>query len=346
MNLSILNLLPIKQGGNAKEAIDAAIRLAKFAEDIGIKRYWVAEHHNMQNLASSATQLIIAHILEHTKSLRVGSGGVMLPNHSPYSIAEQYATLETLFPNRVDLGLGRAPGTDQETAAVLRRGAREIEFDMQINELMDYFNAKRAVKAYPKVDKIPPIYILGSSIYSAYVAAEFGLPYAFASHFAPRALEKAVEIYRQNFKPSQFLATPYVIAGANVIIAQSGELAKSLATTQTQFFLNVVTGEKEYLQPPKRDNDEVFAMVGKTDIEAPHFGPIDFRQIELKNRERIVTEEMMACSFIGSKQSVKEQILEFQNRLEVDEIMAQSFIFDEDAQLDSFRALKEIIDEI
>ena len=277
MNLSILNLLPIKQGGNAKEAIDAAIRLAKFAEDIGIKRYWVAEHHNMQNLASSATQLIIAHILEHTKSLRVGSGGV---------------------------------------------------------------------KAYPKVDKIPPIYILGSSIYSAYVAAEFGLPYAFASHFAPRALEKAVEIYRQNFKPSPFLKAPYVIAGANVIIAQSDELAKSLATTQTQFFLNVVTGGKEYLQPPKKDNDEVFAISGKAGAQAPHFGPIDFRQIELKNRERAVTEEMMACSFIGSKQSVKEQILEFQNRLEVDEIMAQSFIFDEDAQLDSFRALKEIIDEI
>ena len=270
----------------------------------------------------------------------------MLPNHSPYSIAEQYATLETLFPNRVDLGLGRAPGTDQETAAVLRRGAREIEFDMQINELMDYFNAKRAVKAYPKVQNFPPIYILGSSIYSAYVAAEFGLPYAFASHFAPRALEKAVEIYRQNFKPSPFLKAPYVIAGANVIIAQSDELAKSLATTQTQFFLNVVTGGKEYLQPPKKDNDEVFAISGKAGAQAPHFGPIDFRQIELKNRERAVTEEMMACSFIGSKQSVKEQILEFQNRLEVDEIMAQSFIFDEDAQLDSFRALKEIIDEI
>ncbi|MBF0902729.1 MAG: MsnO8 family LLM class oxidoreductase, partial [Campylobacter concisus] len=262
------------------------------------------------------------------------------------SIAEQYATLETIFPNRVDLGLGRAPGTDQDTAAVLRRGAREIEFDLQINELIDYFNAKRVVKAYPKIEKFPPIYILGSSIYSAYVAAELGLPYAFASHFAPRALEKAVEIYRQNFKPSHFLATPYVIAGANVIIAQSDEIAKSLATTQTQFFLNVVTGEKEYLQPPKKDNDEVFAMVGKTGIEAPHFGPIDFRKIELKNRERSVAEEMMACSFIGSKQSVKEQILDFQNRLEVDEIMAQSFIFDEEAQLSSFRALKEIADEI
>ena len=346
MNVSILNLLPIKQGGDAKATIDAAVRLAIFAEDIGMKRYWVAEHHNMKNLASSATQLIIAHILEHTKSLRVGSGGVMLPNHSPYSIAEQYATLETIFPNRVDLGLGRAPGTDQDTAAVLRRGAREIEFDLQINELIDYFNAKRVVKAYPKIEKFPPIYILGSSIYSAYVAAELGLPYAFASHFAPRALEKAVEIYRQNFKPSQFLANPYVIAGANVIIAQTDELAKSLATTQTQFFLNVVTGVREYLQPPKRDNDEVFAASCKTGIEAPHFGPIDFRQIELKNRERIVTEEMMACSFIGSKQSVKEQILKFQNRLEVDEIMAQSFIFDEDVQLDSFRALKEIADQI
>uniref|UniRef100_UPI000CD9CC79 LLM class flavin-dependent oxidoreductase n=1 Tax=Campylobacter concisus TaxID=199 RepID=UPI000CD9CC79 len=236
--------------------------------------------------------------------------------------------------------------TDKRTAAVQRRGARGKEYDMQINELRDYCNAKRAVKAYPKVYKIPPIYILGSSIYSAYVAAEFGLPYAFASHFAPRALEKAVEIYRQKFRPSAFLAAPYVIAGANVIIAQSDELAKSLATTQTQFFLNVVTGEKEYLQPPKKDNDEVFADSCKRGAKAPHFGPIDFRQIELKNRERIVTEEMMACSFIGSKQSVKEQILEFQNRLEVDEIMAQSFIFDEEAQLSSFRALKEIADEI
>ncbi|MEH1010215.1 MsnO8 family LLM class oxidoreductase [Campylobacter concisus] len=174
MNVSILNLLPIKQGGDAKAAIDAAVRLAKFAEDIGMKRYWVAEHHNMRNLASSATQLIIAHILEHTKSLRVGSGGVMLPNHSPYSIAEQYATLETIFPNRVDLGLGRAPGTDQETAAVLRRGAREVEFNMQINELMDYFNAKRAVKAYPKIENFRPSIYLAQ----AYIAHTWRLSLA------------------------------------------------------------------------------------------------------------------------------------------------------------------------
>ena len=178
MNVSILNLLPIKQGGDAKAAIDAAVRLAIFAEDIGMKRYWVAEHHNMRNLASSATQLIIAHILEHTKSLRVGSGGVMLPNHSPCSIAEQYATLETIFANRVDLGLGRAPGTDQETAAVLRRGAREIEFDLQINELMDYFNAKRAVKAYPKLKNFRPSTYLAQ----AYIAHTWRLSLACLTH--------------------------------------------------------------------------------------------------------------------------------------------------------------------
>jgi hypothetical protein len=346
MEVSILNLVPIRKGSDAKGAIDAAVRLAKFAEEIDIKRYWVAEHHNMKNLASSATQLLITHILEHTKSLCVGSGGVMLPNHSPYSIAEQYAALETLFPKRIDLGIGRAPGTDSDTAEVLRRGAKEMEFDMQISELIDYLRDKKAVKAYPVIENLPPIYILGSSVYSAYIAAEFGLPYAFASHFAPKALEKAIEVYRQNFKSSSFLAAPYVIAGANVVIAETDELAKSLATTQTQFFLNVVTGVREYLQPPKHDNDEVFASANKTGIEAPHFGPIDFSRISLKNREISVTEEMMECSFIGSKQSVKEQILEFQNRLDVDEIMAQSLIFDEKAQFDSFRALKEIVNEI
>ena len=237
MEVSILNLVPIRKGSDAKGAIDAAVRLAKFAEEIDIKRYWVAEHHNMKNLASSATQLLIAHILEHTKSLCVGSGGVMLPNHSPYSIAEQYAALETLFPKRIDLGIGRAPGTDSDTAEVLRRGAKEMEFDMQISELIDYLRNKKAVKAYPVIENLPPIYILGSSVYSAYIAAEFGLPYAFASHFAPKALEKAIEVYRQNFKSSSFLAAPYVIAGANVVIAETDELAKSLATTQTQFFL-------------------------------------------------------------------------------------------------------------
>ena len=211
MKLSILNLAPVREGQTYLQAVDSMVNLAKHAERIGIERYWIAEHHNMKNLVSSATALLIQHTLANTKTLRVGSGGVMLPNHSPYVVAEQYGTLETLYPNRVELGLGRAPGTDMQTAAALRRGRNSLDFPAEIAELRGYFKDCNPVSAYPSAGLNIPFYILGSSTESAYLAAELGLPYAFASHFAPRMMEMAVEIYRKNFKPSTYLAEPYVI---------------------------------------------------------------------------------------------------------------------------------------
>ena len=232
MKLSILNLAPVREGQTYLQAVESMVNLAKHAENIGIERYWIAEHHNMKNLVSSATALLIQHTLANTKTLRVGSGGVMLPNHSPYVVAEQYGTLETLYPNRVELGLGRAPGTDMQTAAALRRGRNSLDFPAEIAELRGYFKDCNPVSAYPSAGLNIPFYILGSSTESAYLAAELGLPYAFASHFAPRMMEMAVEIYRKNFKPSTYLAEPYVILGVNAIIAKTDKEARQLATTQ------------------------------------------------------------------------------------------------------------------
>ncbi|STY60987.1 Alkanal monooxygenase alpha chain [Mannheimia haemolytica] len=255
--LSILNLVPIREGQTAKQAVDSMVKLAKHAESIGIERYWIAEHHNMKNLASSATQLLIQHALSHTEKLRVGSGGVMLPNHSPYIVAEQYGTLETLYPNRVELGLGRAPGTDMRTATALRRNAQSLPFPDEISELKGYFEGTNSVSAYPAQGLNVPFYILGSSPESAYLAAERGLPYAFASHFAPRFMDDAVRIYRTHFKPSEVLDKPYVILGVNAIAAETDQEAEQLATTQTQSFLNVVTNAQNYLQPPVESDDKV-----------------------------------------------------------------------------------------
>ncbi|MGG7048629.1 MULTISPECIES: LLM class flavin-dependent oxidoreductase [unclassified Campylobacter] len=348
MKLSILNLAPLRKGQNQKDAIDALVRLAQHAENIGIKRYWIAEHHNMSNLASSATQLLIAHVLSQTSKICVGSGGVMLPNHSPYSIAEQYGTLQTLYPDRVELGLGRAPGTDSQTAKAIRRGGDIFgiyDFEAEISELRGYFDGTNAVKAYPANGLSVPFYILGSSTESAYLAAKLGLPYAFASHFAPRQLALAVSIYKQNFNPSKYLEKPYTIVGANVIIADTNEQATSLATTQTRFFLNVVTNSRDPLCPPARGDDEIFNSSKKAK-NTPHFGPIRFQQDALKERERAVVEQMTACSFIGSAKSVRDELVEFHTKLGFDEIMAVSYIFDENLQFASYSALKQIIDEI
>ncbi|WP_109078894.1 LLM class flavin-dependent oxidoreductase [Aggregatibacter kilianii] len=343
MKLSLLNLVPVREGQTYAQAVEAMIRLAQHAENIGIERYWIAEHHNMKNLVSSATALLIQHTLAHTKTLRVGSGGVMLPNHSPYVVAEQYGTLETLYPNRVELGLGRAPGTDMRTAAALRRGQHNLDFPAEIAELRGYFEDCNPVSAYPSAGLNVPIYILGSSTESAYLAAELGLPYAFASHFAPRMLEMAVEIYRKHFKPSKHLATPYVMIGVNAIVAETDVEATRLATTQTQFFLNVVTNAQQNLQPPLASDAEVW----KAQIHAkntPHFGPVDFEDIPLYNQERAVVEQMTACSLIGSPQTVEFQLKQLREKVHFDEIIAVSYIFDEQEQARSYTMLKEIVD--
>lgn len=344
MKLSILNLVPVREGQNYTQAVDSMINLAKHAESIGIERYWIAEHHNMKNLVSSATALLIQHTLANTKTLRVGSGGVMLPNHAPYVVAEQYGTLETLYPNRVELGLGRAPGTDMRTAAALRRGRDSLDFPAEIAELRGYFEDCNPVSAYPSAGLNVPFYILGSSTESAYLAAELGLPYAFASHFAPRMMEMAVEIYRKHFKPSAQLAEPYVILGVNAIVAENDEEAARLATTQTQFFLNVVTNAQQNLQPPMASDNEVW----KSQLHAqhkPHFGPVDFDDIPLYNQERAVVEQMTACSLIGSSENVAFQLKQLREKVHFDEIMAVSYIFDEQKQAQSYSMLKAIVDQ-
>lgn len=343
MKLSILNLVPVREGQNYQLAMQAMIKLAQHAEQLGVERYWIAEHHNMKHLASSATSLLIQHTLANTKTLKVGSGGVMLPNHSPYIVAEQYGTLATLYPNRVELGLGRAPGTDMRTARALRRTMDNHDFPTDIAELRGYFANTNPVSAYPAAGLDVPFYILGSSTESAYLAAELGLPYAFASHFAPRMLEEAVAIYRRYFKPSEHLAKPYVIIGVNAIVADSDEEAESLATSQTQFFLNVVTDTQQSLQPPVANDDEVWKNHKKAQFP-PHFGPVDFDEMPLYNQERAVVEQMTACSVIGSPESVAEQLKSLREQVEFDEIMAVTYIFDEEKQAKSYRLLKEIVD--
>lgn len=300
----------------------------------------------MQSVASSATQLLIKHTLENTEQIRVGSGGVMLPNHSPYIVAEQYGTLETLYPNRVDLGLGRAPGTDYNTARAIRRVAnRELDFKKEVIELSEYFKDSRPVHAYPAAGLEVPLYILGSSTDSAYLAAELGLPYSFASHFAPAMMENAVAIYRHYFKPSDVLKEPYVILGANAIVADTDEEAQELSTTQLQSFLNIVTNNPQGLVPPVKSADIVWKnYVAATKV--PHFGPIAFEHDEIIDHEKTIVEGMTKISFIGSKETVKKQIENLQRKVEFDELMINSYIYDENAQHYSYELLAEVVKEL
>ncbi len=341
MKLSLLNLVPVREGQDYAAAMQSMITLAQHAEKIGMERLWIAEHHNMKNLASSATSLLIQHALANTQTLRVGSGGVMLPNHSPYVVAEQYGTLATLYPNRVELGLGRAPGTDMRTAYALRKNRQHGDFAEEIAELRAYFDDTANVSAYPAAGLDVPFYILGSSTESAYLAAELGLPYAFASHFAPRMLQMAVQIYRQNFKPSKHLAAPYVIVGVNAIVADTDEEAKSLATTQTQFFINVVTNAQQKLQPPMSSNEKVWQHHTQAK-RATHFAPVE---LPIYSEDRAVVESMTACSLIGSSESVAFQLDSLAKSVQFDEIMAVSYIFDETKQMHSYSLLKEIVDK-
>ncbi len=327
MKLSILNLVPLREGQDYRQAMQAMVRLAQLAEELGVERYWIAEHHNMPNLASSATQLLIQHALANTQTLKVGSGGVMLPNHAPYLVAEQYGTLETLYPGRVELGLGRAPGTDMRTARALRRGPINPEFIDDLLELRGYFENTNPVSAYPAAGLNIPFYILGSSTESAYLAAELGLPYAFASHFAPEMMEAAVEIYRRLFKPSQHLAKPYVILGANAILADTHEHALHLATTYNAFALGIVKNARRKLQPPLVSQEEVW------------------ERFEASPQEQAWVAQKAACALIGTPTTVAFQLEQLQKRVQFDELMAVSYIFDEHEQAYSYRLLKQVIEQ-
>ena len=345
MKVSILNLVPLRQGESYKAAMERMVNLAKKAEELGYTRYWIAEHHNTHSVASSATQLLIQYALSNTEKIRIGSGGVMLPNHSPYLVAEQYGTLETLYPGRVDLGLGRAPGTDLETARAIRRGVgRESDFEREVMELSAYFRDTEVVHAYPAAGLNIPLYILGSSTDSAYLAARLGLPYSFAAHFAPTMMETAIRIYQENFKPSDVLEKPYVILGANAILADTKEEAESLATTQWQAFLNIITNQSQGLLPPVQSMDEVWRDYVEA-VRVPHFGPVAFTE-ELIHQEKRIVERMGAFSFIGTKEEVQAKMREVQERVHFDELIVNSYIYEEKAQHYSYQLLKEALEEL
>jgi luciferase family oxidoreductase group 1 len=318
---SILDLSSIVQGGTVADALHRSRDLAQHAERLGYRRYWLAEHHNMPGIASAATSVVIAHVAAGTKSIRVGSGGVMLPNHPPLVIAEQFGTLEALFPGRIDLGLGRAPGTDQLTARALRRGLANSAdtFPQDVVELQAYFQPAepgQAVRAVPGEGMRIPIWLLGSSLFSAQLAAVLGLPFAFASHFAPDYLHDALEIYRREFRPSPEWPRPYSIACIGVVVAETDQEARRLFTSLQLSFVNLRRGQPSGLPAP------VDSMDG-------NWSPAEKAMVEHAFREAIV----------GSPQTVKQGINAFLERTRVDELMATAAIHDHAARVRSFELL-------
>ncbi|WML48554.1 LLM class flavin-dependent oxidoreductase [Neobacillus sp. PS3-34] len=323
--VSVLNLAPIREGQTAKQAIDSMVELAQATEKMGYQRYWIAEHHNTPTLVSSATSILIKHTLEHTSTIRVGSGGIMLPNHSPLVVAEQFGTMATMYPNRVELGLRSAPGTDMKTASALRRSKADpvYTFPDDVKALLTYLAEIQQgfVKAHPGVGTNIPIYILGSSTDSAYLAASLGLPYVFASHFAPRYMEEAISIYRERFQPSEYLDQPYMMVCLNVIAAETDEEAKLLSTTMQQFFLNVVRGSQNPLQPPVENMDELWSPM-----------------------EKEMAASMSSVTLLGSKETIRQQLAGFQEKYNVDEIMAVSYIYDPEKQNRSYEIFKDVVE--
>lgn len=322
MKLSALSLVPVRQGQTHKQAIDTMLREARLCEELGFERYWIAEHHNIKAYASSATQILVSEILHHTQTIKVGAGGVMLQNHSPLLVAEQYGTLATMYPNRVEIGVGRAKGTDPFTARALRCQATNHEQD--VADLQHYFGAEQdnGVNALPGAGTNVPLYILGSSVYSAYYAAEKGLPYAFASHFMPMQQKEAVEIYLKNFKPSAYCSQPYVIFCWNIAIAETDEEGHYNNSTLIQLFLNEQRGINIPVQPPVEHID--------------YYSAAEERSIQMQT----------AGIFIGSKATAAQQYAQFRQEFAgVDEIMCTGYIWDEAKMHQSYRLFKEIVDE-
>ncbi|WP_026689696.1 LLM class flavin-dependent oxidoreductase [Alteribacter aurantiacus] len=322
VTLSVLDLAPVLQGGTAKETFQRTVDLAQYAEELGYYRYWMAEHHNMPGIASSATAVLIGHVAGATNKIRVGSGGIMLPNHAPLVIAEQFGTLESLYPGRIDLGLGRAPGTDYQTSRALRRDEKGgAEFEGMVQELRSYFQPFNGVnvRAVPGEGLDIPIWLLGSSGFSARLAGELGLPFAFASHFAPENTLPALDIYRSSFTPSTVLDKPYVIVGANVIAADTDDEAKWLSTSQQQQFLELTRGTPGPLKPPIESLDSICM---------PH--------------EKAAVERQLASSIVGSSETVKGRLEEFVLNTEADEVIVHSQIYDHHKRLKSFKIVKGV----
>jgi luciferase family oxidoreductase group 1 len=314
---SVLDLSPIIEGGDAAQSFRNTVDLARHAERWGYTRFWLAEHHGMPGIASAATAVLIGHVAANTSTIRVGAGGVMLPNHSPLVIAEQFGTLESLFPGRIDLGLGRAPGSDQATSRALRRNLTSDPdaFPQDVIELMDFLSPepRQRLRAVPGTGLEVPIWILGSSLFGAQVAAALGLPYAFASHFAPAQMMQAISLYRSTFRPSARLDKPYVMLGFNVFAADTDDEAQLLASSMQQAFVSIRTGHPTRLPPPVED---YVSLIGPN--------------------ERAILDQVLPCSAIGSPETVARELRAFIAQTGADELMITSQIFDHAARVHSY----------
>ena len=324
---SILDLSPICEGSDASHSFRNSLALAQHGEKHGYRRYWLAEHHGMPGIASAATSVLLAYVGAGTKTIRIGAGGVMLPNHSPLVIAEQFGTLEALYPGRIDLGLGRAPGSDQRTAQALRRDLQSDsdQFPQDVVELMDFMSKepRQAVRAVPGIGSEVPVWILGSSTFGAQLAAHLGLPYAFASHFAPQQMMQAIRIYRESFKPSKQLARPHVMLGFNVFAADTDEEAVFRASSWQQAFVNLRSGRPGRLPAPVKGYRE-------------SVGPA----------ERALLDSVLSCSAVGSPESVRAGLADFIERTGADELMITSQVFDHAARLRSYEIVASLREEM
>ncbi len=325
---SILDLSPIPKGASAAVALRNTLELAQHAEGLGYQRYWLAEHHNMPGIACAATSIVIAHVAGGTKTIRVGSGGIMLPNHSPLVVAEQFGTLASLYPGRIDLGLGRAPGTDMLTARALRRDMEDSaeQFPLDVQELQNYFAAAQAgqqIRAVPGTGLEVPIWLLGSSLFSAQLAAMLGLPFAFASHFAPDMMRQALDIYRSRFEPSRQLDRPYAMLGANVLAADTDAQARRQFTSQQQSFINLRRGTPGQVPPPIDDIDAYWSPA-----------------------EKAMVERSLAISFVGSAYTVAAGLAPFIESLQPDELMITAHIYDQGARLRSIELIASVRDKL
>lgn len=320
---SVLDLAPVTEGSNATQAFANTLNLARRAEKAGYQRYWLAEHHNMPGIASAATAVLIGYVAGGTSTIRVGAGGIMLPNHAPLQVAEQFGTLASLYPGRIDLGLGRAPGTDHATARALRRYFDSADaFPQDVAELLAFFEpatADQTVRAVPGAGIEVPVWLLGSSLFSARLSAALGLPFAFASHFAPDAMDEALALYRRDFRPSKRLASPHAMLGVNVVAAGSDTEARRLFTTQQQSFINLRRGRPGLIPPPIDDIESYWTPTEKFGVE-----------------------RALACAVLGDANTVQQGLEAFLARHRPDELMVTANVFDHEARCRSFEIVAEV----
>ena len=324
IKFSVLELAPVREDKTIEFSLHHALELAQHVEQLNYERFWLAEHHNMDGIASSATAVLLGFIAAHTQHIRLGSGGIMLPNHAPLVVAEQFGTLATLYPNRFDLGLGRAPGTDPLTMRALRRGRQETEdqFPQDVLEILQYFKApqpNQKIIATPGQNTHVPVWLLGSSLFSAQLAAKLGLPYSFASHFAPRMLGQAIQLYRDNFQASEYLDQPYVSMGIPTVVASTDEEAQYLATSSYQRILNLIRGDSLKLQPPVKSTEGLASSA-----------------------EQLAIQNFYAMAQIGSKDTVQAGLSKIIQQYDVDEFIFTFDIYDTLKRLDNFSLLMEI----